>query len=274
MLIDPAYTDLSQLLRRERAIAIRYSTPLSALVGKVSYHVVSIDKNYGLGLLPKKARHDVQHGIAHATIEPIALSRLAEEGWTLRAQTLIRQGRDRAEHEKWWRRLCQGAEGLAGFEAWGALHDGKLVAALLALTTDECCSILYQQSLTDHMKYSVNNALTYAFTHEVIRRPHIRQVFYGLQSLDAPTTIDEFKFRMGYTAKPVRQRVVFHPMLAPIFNKASHALVLQLRRWQPANSMLAKTEGMLRFYIQGKQPLEQQSWPDCLLTERSALLLA
>ena len=70
---------------------------------------------------------------------------------------------------------------------------------------------------------------------------------------------------MGYTAKPVRQRVVFHPWLSPLFNSTSLAVLRQLRRWQPENPTLAKTEGMMRFYLEGKRPLDQQTWPKVLV---------
>ena len=70
--------------------------------------------------------------------------------------------------------------------------------------------------------------------------------------------MDEFKFRMGFTAKPVRQRVVFHPTIAPFFNRLSHATIRQLLRWRPEQPVLAKAEGMMRFYLQGKLPIEKQ----------------
>jgi hypothetical protein len=89
----------------------------------------------------------------------------------------------------------------------------------------------------------------------------VRSILYGLHSLDAPPSVDEFKFRMGYTAKAVRQRVVFHPWLRPAFNPLSHAAVRGLRKWLPGSPLLAKAEGMLRFYLQGRLPLELQQAP-------------
>jgi hypothetical protein len=59
--------------------------------------------------------------------------------------------------------------------------------------------------------------------------------------------------------------VVFHPWLAPALNGISHALLKQLRHWYPENPVLAKGEGMLRFHLEGKRPLNKQGWPDCLL---------
>lgn len=263
-IIEPKDGEIDELLRREQCIGARYSTPASAVEGKISYHVMLLEPDYSLDALPKKARYDVRKAAKSAQVEPIPFTRLADQGWQLRDETLQRQGRVGAENQAWWRNLCQTADRMPGFEAWGVLVDGTLVASLLAFTCDNCCSILYQQSRTAYLSQGMNNLLTFSFTANVIQRSGIESIFYGLNSLDAPASVDEFKFRMGYTAKPVRQRVVFHPWLSPLFNSASYAALRQLRRWQQENPTLAKTEGMLRFYLEGKRPLDQQSWPEPL----------
>lgn len=262
--VEPDDGEVDELLKRERCIGARYSTMVSAAEGKISYHVVLQEPVYSLEILPKKARYDVRKAQKLASVGRIPLDRLANEGWHLRTETLQRQGRTGAEGPVWWARLCQAATDLPGFEAWGAITDGVLAAALLAFTCDGCCSILYQQCRTAYLSQGMNNLLAYAVTAHMAHRSEIESIFYGLNSLDAPSSVDEFKFRMGYIAKPVRQRVVFHPWLSSLFNPASHAALLQLRRWQPGNPTLAKTEGMLRFYLEGKRPLDQQSWPSAL----------
>jgi len=263
-LITPTEEELDQFLKNEQAIALRYSTPITASKGQVSYHVVLNERTYDLNILPKKARYDVRKGLSYANIESISFPRLAEEGWASRIETLARQGRSGAESEQWWERLCLSAEGLTGFEAWGALHEGKLVASLFAFTMDGCTSILYQQSMTEQLKNGVNNALTYVFTADALSRPEISRVFYGLHSLDAPPSVDDYKFRMRYKAMPVRQRVMFHPLLAPLVNRVSHAVIRQLLRVNPHQPTLTKAEGMLRFYLNGRLPLEKQSVPEGL----------
>jgi hypothetical protein len=98
----------------------------------------------------------------------------------------------------------------------------------------------------------------------LLSRSSVNMIFYGLHSLDAPPSVDEFKFRMGYSARPVRQRVVFHPALRPLFNPASHTLLAWILHLNPGSPSIAKAEGMLRFYLNGKRPLEQQDWPEAL----------
>lgn len=267
--IEPQEKELRRLLVKNNAIAARYSAPLTASRGKVSYHVVCKDPAYDLSSLPRQARQNIRRGLEYASIEPIPLSRLATEGWGLRLDTLERQGRADAESEKWWRCLCLSAEGLPGFEAWGAIHDGQLVASFLSFTCDSCYTLPYEQSATSHIKYRVNSAIFYAVTHKALAHSGITEVFLGLHSLDAPASVDEFKFRMGYAPRPVRQRVVVHPCLAPLFNRLSHAAIKRLLGREPDNPTLAKVEGMVRFYLEGRCPPIAQEWPECLAHSRS-----
>ncbi len=271
-IIEPVRDELTEILDRSGAIGIRYSTPLQIQEGSISYHVAYEKSVYPLDALHKSARYDVRKGFSYARVEPISFSRLADEGWKLREETLKRQGRKGAETREWWRKLCLGAADLPGFETWGALHDNQLVAALIAFTCDQCCSILYHQSLSDHLKFGINNALTYTFTAEALKRPSILSMFYGLHSLDAPASVDEFKFRMGYEAKPVRQRVVFHPRIEPLFNPTTYRGLRRLHEVAPVNHLLAKAEGMVRFYLQGKLPLEEQTWPEALVDRKAEIL--
>jgi len=273
-LIEPSERELRDLLLRHGAIALRYSTPLSAGQGKVSYHVVCEDLAYDLASLARQARQNTRRGLEYARVEQISLSRLGEEGWRLRRDSLERQGRLGAENEAWWRRMCACAADLPGFEAWGALHDGELVASFLAFVCDDRFTLPHEQSATAHLEHRPNNALYYVVTRQAVRRPGIRGAFFGVHSLDAPASVDGFKLRMGLSAKPVRQRVVFHPFLAPLANRLSHAVIRGAAVRCPNSALLAKAEGMMRFYLQGQGAPEEQDWPECLAAHKGEVLAA
>ncbi len=271
-IIDPSEEELAEIFRKDRAIALRYSTALDKPSGQISYHVCYDKGSYPLTSLAKKARYDVTHGLAYACCVPISLRCLAREGWKLRYETLVRQGRQGAETRESWESMCSCADGLPGFEAWGAIHEGELVAALLTYTSEDTASILYQQSRTEHLKYGVNHALTYGFSQAVLHRPGIRCIFYGLHSLDAPPGVDEYKFRMRYSARPVRQQVVFSPVVQPFVNCLSYGFLRLVLSLRPGSSLLSKAEGMLRFHLQGKRSLSEQVWPEALLPQKDAIL--
>ena len=54
--IQPQDGEIDELLRRERCIGVRYSTPVSVAEGRISYHVVLPEPDYSLESLTKKAR--------------------------------------------------------------------------------------------------------------------------------------------------------------------------------------------------------------------------
>lgn len=271
-IISPNQAELVELMKLEKAIGLRYSTPLQAAQGSVSYHAVYELPDYDLEILGKWARKNVRRGLSRCAIEPISFERLAKDGFALQIDTLARQGRNLEVRENAWRTRCLSASDLPGFEAWGALVRGRLAASVITFQMDDCAYMLYQQCHRDNLVDHVNNALSFVVTQIMIRRPQIKSILYGLHSLDAPAAVDEFKFRMGYTAKPVRQRVVFYPTLAPLFTQASYTVLHWLLQHRRGNPVLAKAEGLLRFYLQGRLPLAKQSWPPPLVKQREYLL--
>jgi hypothetical protein len=263
---------LLHVLKESKTIGLRYSAPLNSPVGKISYHAVYAEPSYGLDHVSRQTRQNIRKGLKYATFEPVSFERLAEEGWPLRSQTLARQGRLKAENPAWWERLCLSAVGLPGFEAWGAIHEGKLVGALIAYLAGDCFQMLYQQSLTGHLKYGVNNALGFVFTQQALERADVKQLFYGFESLDASGKVDEFKFRMGYTAEPVRQRVLFHPLLRPLANSMTLAAVERIGGAILRSPKWLKAAGMMRFYLEGKKSPAEQRYPECLLDRKEESL--
>lgn len=271
-IIQPSDAELKELLIAHKAIGLRYSTPLFAQSGSVSYHAVYGDSSYDLDKLGKWARKNVRRGLKNCSVENISFDRLANDGWILQLDTLDRQGRRLKIARDAWRLRCESAADLPGFEAWGALVGQQLAASVITFVMGDCCYMLYQQCNRSYLSYHVNNALSYTVTKTMIARPEIKRILYGLHSLDAPQSVDEFKFRMGYTAQPIRQRVVFHPLFAPIFNKYSHTLMRKVLDKYPGNPTIAKAEGLLRFYLHGNLELNKQPWPDCLADRKEDLI--
>jgi len=264
-LIEPDEEELLNLLGQRHGMALRYSTPLRSPLGCISYHAVYDNQTYTLSGLDRRSRQNVRAGLKNCRVEPIPLARLAEEGWALEKDTANRQGRELALSETIWRRRITAAQDLPGFEAWGALVDGRLVASLLTVQIEDWCELISQQCHRDYLNARVNNALAFVVTQTMVNRSGIRAIFYTLQSLDAPASVDDFKFRMGYVPKPVRQRVVFHPWFGVFAGTFTRTIVGRLLRSNPGSRTLAKADGMLRFHLEGKRPLEKQKSPECLL---------
>jgi len=252
-LIQPPERELRELMLRHHALALRYST---APRGDETdgYHVVHTAARYDLDVLGAWARKNVRRGLRSCDIHPISLERYIEEGWALRVDTLARQQRTLGESREDWRRKSSAAAGLEGFEVWAAEVEHKLAATLLFFQMDGWGYMVYQQCHRDYLREHVNNALSFVVTQNLIQKGNIRGIYYGMRSLDAPASVDEFKFRMGYVAKPVRQRVLFHPYMAPLVNRYTHRALRVVATASPGSRLLGKADGMLRLYLADTAP--------------------
>ena len=77
---------------------------------------------------------------------------------------------------------------------------------------------------------------------------------------------------MGFEAKAVRQCVDFHPFLNPFVTPTVHTWTQKLLQRDLSNPQLAKAEGMLRFHVEGKRNIAEQTWPECLTMQKDTLL--
>lgn len=264
-LIKPEKKEIRDLMVGHGIVALRYSTPLDFPNGMLSYHVV-LHQPYELEMLRSQARNGVKRGLKHFNVEQISFERLATEGWTLQQDTLARQDRLRSMTQEEWERLCRAADNLPGFEAWAAISNNKeLAGAVIICRIEDVFNVPYAMSHSRFLADHVNNAIFFSVNREMLEREGIRGIFFTVQSLDAPANVDEFKFRMGFEPRAVRQCVDFHPFLDPFATPVVHAWIQKILQRDPSNPLLAKTEGMLRFHIQGKRRIIEQPCPECLM---------
>lgn len=262
-LISPSEEELKDLVLRKHILALRYSTPLDSPCGKLSYHVY-IQRPYDINDVWNKERKSVLKGLSHADFRPISFTQLATEGWLLQEDTLRRQNRTSSMNQKTWETLCLAAENLPGFEVWGGFIGTELAAALFTVRIGSSYHMLYETSHRKFKSYQVNAALFYHVTCEYLSRQGIDEVFFTLESLDAHKNIDLFKFRLGFKPRPVRQRIVLHPVLRPIANRFTCHFFSRILQYRPDNNFISKANGILRFYLDGNLPLNQQEIPLCL----------
>lgn len=269
--IRPSEAEIRHLMKEHRILALRYSTPIDHPDGLISYHVV-LHHPYTLEDLKSQARNGIKRGLKCFTVEQISFERLATEGWLLQQDTLDRQNRLRSMRRAEWERICRSADGLSGFEAWAATKDHELAAALIICRIEDTFNVPYALSHRKYLREHVNNALFHAVSCEMLGREGIREIFFTVQSLDAPPSVDDFKFRMGLLPVAVRQRVDFPPWLTPFITPTLHTLTVKLLQHNDGNPIFPKMMGMLRFHIQGKRHLREQDWPECVSQFKEELI--
>jgi hypothetical protein len=270
-LITPEKREIRDVMMKHGIIALRYSTPITSPAGMVSYHV-GLHMPYELDLLKSQTRNGIKRGLEHFRIEQISFERLATQGWALQSDTLVRQDRLRSMKQYEWERLCRSADGLQGFEAWAATAGGELGGALIVCRVGDVCNVPYAMSRSCCLRDHVNNALFYSVSRELLKRDGVSGIFFTVQSLDAPANVDEFKSRMGFEFRVVRQRVDFHPYASPFATSTVYSWVQKLFQRDPSNPFLAKAEGMLHFHVEGQRSIAEQTWPACLAGQKEAFV--
>jgi hypothetical protein len=251
-LIDPGKNELSELFSRHRSVALRYSMPQESTRGCPSYAIVFEGGDYTLAVMGHRTRKNVRKGLRECKIEPITFQALVDEAWDLRLDAFDRQGRHRFISRDSWRKRYLTATDLPGFQAWGARVENRLAGYAVTFQMGDCLCILDHQSHRQYHELNINNALTYVVSEQGASSPGVRTLFYGLESLDAPERVAEFKFHMGYLAKPIRQRVVFRPQVALLANRLSYRMAALMSTLRPGNRRFAKATGMLRVYLSEK----------------------
>jgi hypothetical protein len=220
---------------------------------------------YHLDLLKPQAREGVMRGWDHFRLEQIPFERLATEGWILQKETLEQQIPSRTMMQKEWEQICRSASDLPGFEAWAAVSGGELAAAVVIGQVGNTWCVFHALNRRKFRDRYAMHALFYRVSCDLLARENVEGIFFTVQPLDAASAVADFPLQMGLKPRAVRQKVEFHPWLRPLANTTTHKLVQSLLPRSYRSPVLSKTEGMLRFYIEGRQPMMQQQLPTCLV---------
>lgn len=244
--------ELRGLFRATQCIGVRFAAPLTAR-GKVSYQIVCDERRYGLDTLSPNQRSKVRRGLRRCAVGPADMEILREQGFAAHTETLARQGRESAWDESRWQRFWNAAREAPGFEGWAAWVDERLAAFLVTVTFEDSVEFLLARSCREERGAYPNNALIYFVAEEMLVRRGLREITFGLESLEPVGPLDEFKFGLGFRPRPLRQRVVFHPVLRAVLRvRPARSLLEQwLERKSKTDVFYRKAVGLLRFAVEG-----------------------
>ncbi|MGC8660639.1 MAG: hypothetical protein ACP5U1_16350 [Desulfomonilaceae bacterium] len=199
------------------SLFLRYPVPVTD-AGIHSYIYLVDDKNYDLDSLPTKQRKETRRALKHCQVEQIGIDYIINNGMDLVKDTYSRQGRFADDWTlKWWKRNFEISARNPLFEAWGAFVGTELGAFRIDFTYRGGFygDVLFNRR--DLLKYQIMNALLFVSTREVIRRPEIDHVSYGIRATfgDRPT-LNRFKESMGYVRIDIREKIEAAPILKPL----------------------------------------------------------
>ena len=245
-LVDPPAEETDELLRRVRAVALRHVAP-AGRVGRPSFQMVADGRDYGLARLSASNRSKVQRGLRRHEIRPMTSGELMVVGEPAFRETLARQRRLGRDSVARWRRFLAAAEHRPGIEIWGAWRGEHLAAYMITFLVDDVCELYQGRSRDAFLRDYPNNGLVFRIVEEMLVRRGLRQVTYGIESLEPVAGVDAFKLGLGFERRPVNQRIVFHPLLRAALGSALARATIERLARRRATTFWRKAHGLLAF---------------------------
>ena len=245
--VDARHLDRNAIFH-QGAWVLRFPCPLPQ--GRQSYILLASNKDYDLSHLSGKARNQTRRGLEACTVEQVDFADLYETGILLNRETMERQGRTvPGGHDAYWKKYYQQAAKTKGAEAWAAFYKGQMVAFIIAFLLDGCANILIVRSSRAFLKYYPNNVLIYVYLRETLRRSDVDQVSIGLESLQPGLeSLDHFKLGMGFSRKPIGQRIELNRILHLIMRGPLLRFTMSLVSRKSGDERYRKISGLLQWY--------------------------
>lgn len=259
--VSPSVTELKKVLADAHCMGVRFPSPLDAQ-GRRSYALALDNRLYDLDCLSANTRSKVRRGLKQCEIHRLEPAFVRSYGRTANADTLERMRFQKDPYD--WDRYWDAIHATAGAEVWGAIRQKELLAYLVVVVVGGDAEIPIERSRNDGLRYYPNNALVFAVAKELINRPEIERILFGLESLEPVVGVDQFKESMGFRRCPIRQRIVFHPCLEWLAKRSLFRQAVQrMARRTSQNEFWRKLEGLLIFHKSSNDQLgtlEEASW--------------
>lgn len=245
--VDAANLNVSDVLKSDGIIARMCCLPDQ---GVSSFRMMCYDKDYDFPSLRSRTRTQVRRGLEACTVERIAFSDLKRNYLPLQQATLERQGRStESSEQKYWDNYIDSASKMTGSETWAAFVDGEMAAYLISFMIGDIANLCIARSNTRLLKSYPNNALVFRYMSEVLRRPEVRGVDYGLESIESGgEKLERFKTGMGFEREECGQRVMFSGRIAPFLSRPVVKLFRPCVRTLIKGDKGRKLDGVLNWY--------------------------
>ncbi len=238
------------------AVFLKYPVP-PEMSGYSSYLYVVSDKLYGLDSLTHHVRKETIRALKKCHVDRIPIQEILPIAPEIIADTHIRQGRQfDAGILKEWMQSIEAAVDNPIFECWAAFVGSRVGAFRIDFTYrgGYYGDVLF--NVKDLLKYQVMNALMFVSTEQVMKRPDIDHVSYGLRSIygDKPS-LNRFKESMGYVKIPISERIEVAPRYSRIITREAASIGAAILGKLNFNSQkIHKLEAILDMYSHQHPP--------------------
>lgn len=222
--------DIRAMFWEKWALALRFFSSCS-MEGEPTFYHACKDHHYNLSSLRSEARRKVLRGLKYCHVRELEdedFSILVEEGLKIHQSALVRQkriGQDVFRDFSKWRQLLEAYKRISEVRIYGAFVRNQLCAYLAIFQFNRLALYLHSFSRTEFLRYYPNNALLFYTTQHVMKNPEIEEFYIGLESLSSMETLHAFTLNMGFQRFPIWQQLILHPLLTPITQRWTRALI-------------------------------------------------
>jgi hypothetical protein len=242
----PSPRDIRSLLWRSRFLVATYVMPVDDAHPGNSWLYLCENRDYSLENLSSPARRDARRALRAFRYEFIDSAAVLTHGTRAFCDTRARVGLSDGTPQL-FQKYAESLIANPAYQFVGAWCGDELAAYLWMLRVDDWAAV-GAYAANDHLRSCPNNGLLHFALDHCLAQGRCRVVSYGLSSIqevNRTATLDYFKKKVGFEARPVHREFQFHPLLGPLVNPLTYWIVRGGSRAFPHNRTLRKAAGML-----------------------------
>lgn len=211
------------------------------------------DSQYDIARLSPNNRSKVRRGLKRLEVRQVTPDEVARTGYSSYADTCKRHGITpitRASFVSKWRDDTAHRQGR---EIWAALAGDQIAALGIVHLCGQWAEIASTSSADAHLNDYPNHALFYTILRDLMHRDGIESVSYGLSSVQSRSnrdTLHHFKLSVNLEAIPVIRSISVNPILRPVVNTGTTAVVRTLEKRFPGALLVRTARGALDLMTQ------------------------
>ncbi len=213
-------------LFRRGYLVLRYTCDESEGVQSAQY--ICDHPQYGLESLESRTRNQVRQGLKNCAVRPVDFELLKRRGCAINRSVFHRQNRTGPaflRNQVCWEQYMDYCKTTPDIEPYGAFVNDELCAYTLVIKLEDYAYLYHPFAETSSLHYRPMNALIFCVTQILLKLPGVRRVCYGLESLSSQPALEKFKTAMGFTAVPLRRKILLNPLAQPLVSDYAANLI-------------------------------------------------
>jgi hypothetical protein len=242
----PLPGELRKLFWRSGRVVANYLLPVDDAHPANAVLYLCTDRGYHLEALSAQARRNARRAQRAFRFEFLDSDMLLAHGATAYCDTRARVGLSDGTVDA-FQGYTASLLATAGYKFVGAWSGDQLAAYMWILMVDDWASI-GAYAANDFLRSCPNEGLINFILDYCLAQGRCREVIYGLSSIQETarsSSLDYFKKKVGFEARPVHRAFAFHPLVRPLINPLSNWALRGCVKLFPQSRMLRKASGVL-----------------------------